>query len=517
MNAHEYEELAAACDALLRSSATGLGRIALPLLHLINEHPSLLAAYAPLLAAQSVQQQPAADRATSAPAPASTGTIVRRAVRALGRTVHRRPPPGAALRARNVDVLIVSHLNHPAQLRQEADFYFGDLQRLLRERGATSVLALANHLPAPLTAALPDSSGAPAMRTVLPDSLPLAAEMRVWAAGVAAGRALLGEAHGVHPPLHRALAQLSGRQAFSGHAVRNLRLHHVIASLCRQLAPRIVITTYEGDASERLIWHAARQAQRRPLCVGYQHTSLRARAHAIRRRVNAPGLACDPDVVLTLGEITEAALAASEALRPVQLLTYGTHRRPHVAAGATGADRAPLCLVLPDGDPSECDILFRFALDCARQMPAMSFLLRPHPASRFDAAALRASCRTAVPPNVTISTQGTLTEHCIRARYCLYRGSSAVIEAVLTGVKPFYVARPNELSFDPLYQLRDWRETVFQPAEFAARSAAAGAADPDAARRAQQFCDRYLSPVRPAALDALLELAVVTRARAPGR
>jgi hypothetical protein len=410
-----------------------------------------------------------------------------------------------------VDVLIVSHLNHPTQLQEEADFYFGDLQRLLRERGATSLLALANHLPA--TPPVPDCESAPAMRILLPDSLPLGAEVRVWAAGAGAGRALLGEARRAHAPLYKSLAHLVGRQALSGHAVRNLRLHHAIASLCRQLTPRIVITTYEGDASERVIWHAARQGQHRPLCVGYQHASLRAHAHAIRRRVNVPGLACDPDVVLTLGEITEAALAASDALRPVELITYGTHRRPHATVGANGSDRGALCLVLPDGDPSECDILFRFAIDCARQMPAVIFFLRPHPASRFDAAALRALGGAAVPTNIAFSPSGTLAEHCARARYCLYRGSSAVIEAVLAGVKPFYLARPNELSFDPLYQLGHWRETVTGPAEFAARAAASGTADSDAALQARHFCDRYLSPLRPAALDALLKLAAVTRSQ----
>jgi hypothetical protein len=506
MNAQQYEELAASCDALLRSSATSLGRIALPLLHLISEHPSLLAAYQPLFAPQAGLQQ-SANPSPSVAAPAGAGVIARRAVRALRRAASHRPRPAAELRARSVDVLIVSHLNHPTQLQEEADFYFGDLQRLLRARGATSVLALANHLPATLMPVLPDPESAPAMRILMPNSLPLAAEVRVWTRAAAAGRALLGEAQRAHPALHKQLARLAGRQALSGHAVRNLRLHHVIASLCLQLAPRIVITTYEGDASERLIWHAARQAPRRPLCVGYQHTSLRAHAHAIRRRVNAPGLACDPDVVLTLGEITEAALGASAALHPVKLITYGTHRRPPAVASADASDRDSVCLVLPDGDPSECDILFRFAIECARQMPGVTFLLRPHPASRLDAGALRAMSGAEMPANVALSTQGALAEHCARARYCLYRGSSAVIEAVLAGVKPFYLARPHELSFDPLYQLGEWRETVTLPAEFAARVAAATPASSEAAERARQFCDRYLSPVRPVALDSLLELA----------
>ena len=504
MNERDYEELAATCDLLLRSADTSLGRIALPLLHVISEHPGLLAPYEPLLAARAPRQEQA-----PAPAHTSASTILQRAARALGRTVRNRPRTSSALQAPgNVDVLVVSRLNRPAQLDEADDFYFGALQRLLQERGATSVFALVNHLPPNATPRVPGCDNSSARRTVLPNSLTVAAEIRLWAQSAAAGRcaALLSTARYARHPLYGALAQLAGRQALSGIAMRNLRLHRCIATLCRRLSPRIVITTYEGDASERIIWHAAREAQTHPLCVGYQHTSLRARAHAIRRRVNAPGLRCDPDVVLTLGEITEATLAASEALRPVRLITYGSHRRPLSFDGALDAEREPLCLVLPDGDPAESEILFRFAIECARQMPAMTFLLRPHPMSKFDAAALRAIGGIEVPVNILLSTQGQLAQHCARARYCLYRGSSAALQAVLAGVKPFYVARQNELSFDPLFQLNDWREIVADPAEFALRAGAAYSPDCEAARQARRFCERYVSPVRTSALDTLLEL-----------
>ena len=328
------------------------------------------------------------------------------------------------------------------------------------------MLALANHLPGSCHA------GAAGVRRrtdahLLPDSLPLAAELGVWAEGAARARALLAK-HTARLPLQSSLAQSCRETGFLGPRSPQPAPAPCHRRLCRQLNPgRHHHLRRRCVGASHLACGAPRQ--RRPLCVGYQHTSVRAHAHAIRRRVNAPGIDCDPDVVLTLGEITEAALAASAALRPVSSLpTAPTVGR--AVAGADNSDRDPLCLVLPDSHPSECDILFRFAIDCARRMPEVTFLLRPHPASKFDATALRAIGGAAVPVNVTLSTQGTLAKHCARARYCLYRGSSAIIEAVLAGVKPFYVARPNELSFDPLYQLGHWRETIALPADFATRA-----------------------------------------------
>jgi hypothetical protein len=503
MNARDYADLAAACDQLLRARGTSFTRIALPALHVINEHPSLLRPYEPLVSGVA-----APDVAALAAEPPAHGPVVLRVARALKRALQDAPEAAAWRRARapeSVDVLIVSRLASRAQLAGPDDFYFGALQRLLSARGVTSVLALVNHLPpqAPLTPQDWPSLGS--ARTVLPRALAAGAEVRLWGQSVLAGRALLRAGRSAGSPLLTALARLAGRQALSGGALQNLRLHGSVAALCRRLSPRIVITTYEGDASERAIWHAAR-LQGQPLCVGYQHTALREHAHAIRRRVNAPGIPCDPDVILTLGEITRAALADSEALRPVHLINYGSHRRVSVARVA--GERAPLCLVLPDGDPRECHILFEFAMACARRMPDVTFLLRPHPVTNFDATVLAGIGGGDVPANVMLSREGTLEQHCARARFCLYRGSSAALQAVLAGVKPFYLARPGELCFDPLYQLHGWRVSVTTPAEFCGQAGTADTSpDSEAARAARRFCDRYVSPVRTEALDELLILA----------
>jgi hypothetical protein len=288
----------------------------------------------------------------------------------------------------------------------------------------------------------------------------------------------------------------------------NLRLHASLSGLFKRLTPRIVMTTYEGDASERLIWNAARCGSGRPLCVGYQHTRLLRRAHAIRRSVNIPGLDCDPDAILTLGAIPQSTLASSPDLGNVRLITYGSHRRLAPASYPPFETRQRVCLVLPDADDRECCILFGFAVACARQDTETSFVLRPHPAMNFTALASRHSVLRELPPNVTVSTGTELAQDCGSARYCLYRGSSAAMHAAMAGIKPFYLARPCELSFDPLFELRAWRETINSPAEFTLRAHAADLAlEHDAARQAAEFYERYVSPVRPAAIDELLEMA----------
>jgi hypothetical protein len=391
------------------------------------------------------------------------------------------------------------------QLQGEDDFYFGSLQRLLHERGATSMLALVNHLPVAETLQLRAARNNRFTGMVLPDSVPSGIEVQLWLQCLRARNALRSAARRADSALDRSVAMLASRQAWLDSTAANLRLHWSIAQICRLLNPRIVLTTYEGEACERLIWHAARTNGRRPLCAGYQHARLFPRSHAIRRPVGVPGIVCDPDVILTLGDIPHEALSRSPGLSSVRLIKYGSHRRPPNLQVPPLEQRPQRCLVLPDADPYECAILFEFAIECARRLPAVQFALRPHPGTRLDVLLALAAGLRELPGNATLATGSTLEQDCESARYCLYRGSSAVMQAVAAGIKPFYMSRADELPFDPLAALPGWRETVSSAEEFAVRTRADGA-DPEGAHEAANFCRRYISDVRPAAVQELLEL-----------
>ena len=508
MTGAEYDALARACDRLLRAADTSLVRVALPLLHVINEHPALLSQYTALFAGDSQGVGP--DSAGIRPT-----TIVSRAARALRRALKRHREVADLLQesgdsAATVDVLIVSRASSLTALTRADDFYFGPLQRMFNERGAPAWVAMVDHTgeQAPTRAsALHDL---PAARSLLPCRVTLGTELTSWRHCLSARRTLLSSAGTTRDPLERQLATRAAQQLLSGAALANLRLQDAVFQLCRRLRPRIVITTYEGDASERMIWHAARSAGA-AVCVGYQHATLLPRAHAIRRAVSAPGIACDPDVILTLGETTHAALAESEELGPVSLITYGSHRRPQLVTPQESLQREARCLVLPDAHASEGATLFEFALDCAREMPEMTFVLRPHPSSAYAGAAASAPPLRNLPRNVEISRAASFETECLRARFCLYRGSSAAMYAVLAGVKPFYVSRAGELPFDPLSGLTVWRETVTSPRDLALGTTER--ADTLALERAQSFCARYVAPLQPQAIDALLAMAPRARDR----
>jgi hypothetical protein len=494
LNERQFADIAAACDRLLRAANSSLARLAIPLLHFLNEHPGSLGQYSSLLTERSGHGFSDAPRAMI------------RALRGLTRSWV--APPPAASHAGPIDVVIVSHLLKREQLQQDDDFYFGALQSRLRDQGLTSLMVLISHLA--IARSDWDTRSSAARRMLLPDTVSAAIEADIWRQCMAAGSALRQEAASAGNSLDKRLAMLASRQALSAATVSNLRMHAAVANICQAVAPKIVITTYEGTVAERLIWHAARTAGRPPLCVGYQHAMVLERAHAIRRPVAAPGIDCDPDVVLTLGEIPHAALAASAGLQSLRLIEYGSHRRATLPELPEPQHRPRRCLVLPDASYDECAALFHFALDCARRAPEFSFTLRPHPMVDIRSLLRRLPFLQTLPGNATLAVDKPLEEEFARSRYCLYRGSSAAMQAVRAGLKPYYLSQAGELPFDCLYQMGDWRETVTSPKDLLDRMIRADqSADSSAAVRAASICERYVSPVRPAALDELL--AMVTR------
>jgi hypothetical protein len=490
MTEQEYADIAEACDRLLRAPHTGLARLAIPVLHFLNEHPSSLTRYAPLYTASSDGRFSYLPKA------------VIRAARGLMLSLG--APRPAALQG-PIDVVIVSHLLKPDQLQQRNDFYFGALQSHLRDQGVTSLLVLISHLKVSRSDQVAQTFRFP--RMILPATASPATEVNIWRQCMSTWRTLRREAASARNSVDNRLAMLASRQALSASTVINLRMHAAVARICQAFTPKVVITTYEGTVAERLIWHAARTAGRRPLCVGYQHAMVLERAHAIRRPVAAPGIDCDPDVILTLGEIPHAALAASAGLRSVRFIEYGTHRRATLPVLPQPRHRPRRCLVLPDAGYDECATLFEFALDCARRSPDISFVLRPHPMVEIRSLLHRLPFLRNLPGNVSLSVDKPLEQEFAQTRYCLYRGSSAAMHAARAGIKPYYLARPGELSFDCLFELGDWREAVTSPQDLLKRmNLADQSSDTAAAMRAAEFCERYVSPVKPAALNELLAM-----------
>src|SRR3989304_8570921 len=117
------------------------------------------------------------------------------------------------------------------------------------------------------------------------------------------------------------------------------------------------------------------------------------------------------------------------------------------------------CLVIPEGLDTECNILSDFSIKCARVCPEVRFIWRLHPLVNWKYLSARNAKLKTLPKNIVLS-QLTLDEDIGRCNWALYRGTTAIVQAVMAGLRPIYLQLPEELTVDPLYELKYRRINV---------------------------------------------------------
>jgi hypothetical protein len=289
VTASEYEAIAHACDSLLTATDATLETVAISWLHVHNEHPVNLGKYDALEKQRSFVKRGlrAARRSRSV---SLLHSLLRHGPTAWSRPTHR------------ADVLIVSHLLSEAHAGSSTDFYFGVLTDTLEDHGISTVLALRNHTavrPSRLAAAW---AGQHVPRVVLAGTGTPTGELRLRSRMQNERKRLIAAGCTSESALVRAVRETAAAEAVSFGSRSDLRVYYQIFELVARLQPSSIVITFEGHGWERLAFRAARAARPGIRCIGYHHTILFPRQHAIRRPL---GSGFDPDVLLTVGSITQ--------------------------------------------------------------------------------------------------------------------------------------------------------------------------------------------------------------------
>ena len=467
LNTNQYLNLGITSDLLL-SPDSPPERIAISWLHIIREHPEFLAKYSFLF-----EPEP------------SLRSLVRKtiwefsyAAGYLWRCFSGLFSEGmlwytTESRAKSADVLFLSHLLNPSHIGQDQDFYFGSVPIDLTNYGVSTAIALINHTNNhPRQLANQYSRIAPP-RIILSSWLSVAEEISFLRRLAREKQALGKLVERLPKGLQRSLAACAAIEALSSATATNLRLYQQISSLVRILQPKALVVTFEGHAYERIAFHAARSAMPNIICIGYQHAAIFWYQHAIRRML-APKY--NPDHILTAGVVAQQQLLNSETLTGIPISVLGSPRsteamaqlkmEPSPLAYQINTDR-PACVVIPEGIESECKRLFTFAIECALALPHINFIWRLHPIIEFKTL-LKYNQRLHIrPPNVELSDK-TLEADIGRCQWALYRGTTAVVQAVMGGLTPIYLQIRDEMTIDPLYEIEKGKFVVQTPAEFVA-------------------------------------------------
>ncbi len=495
MNLEQYNALCEACDQLLLAPDSSNERIAIPWLHVIRAHPIFLDGYREIFAQQTRLEGKRHFR--------NFASALRHLCKAFAR--------GGLLWSgvgelpQKCDVLMVSHLVNEAFPGQEGDFYYGKAAGELAELGISATIALINYTGTAPTILAGRWRQAKIPRVIFAPVLSLAAEWALYRRARAEARRLKSYAATTQAnDLICRVATRASLEAVSGGAVSALRLGEQIKALVARLQPRAILVTYEGHSWERIAFAAARAVSPQICCIGYQHAALFSLQHAVQRRLADE---CNPDAILTSGRVAQARLYKNPQLKGVLIEVLGSNRsfaRQPVHGWPTASGEARACLVLPEGILSECNLLFGFAMQCARRMPDIVFIWRLHPNMSYESLTRQNPAFSELPANIILSTQA-LAEDIARSHWALYRGSTAIVQAAVSGVRPVYLHQTGEIPIDTLYEIADLHAQVVEPDAFMALVTGTEASDASArAEQVQNYCELMFTPMDTRALAACI-------------
>jgi hypothetical protein len=449
MTEKQYAELCKTCDSLLISNECDVSRVGISWLHVIREHPIFLSKYNILFDFGSRLNFLFLNfKKLSKYLLGWVKQIFFSFQTDRKSKVHLSKVPEHA------DVLFISHYINTSSAINEHDFYFGRLPYELSSFGYISVIALINHTNEPEVFISNKWKSEKIRRVVLSKTLGLLGDLKILKGQLYEFLTLAKLSKRESPGLLKSVMKQASIEALSGGTRNTLIIYKQISCLVKKLNPRIIIITHEGHAWERLAFAAGREVNPSIKCIGYQHSALFRLQHAIKRKL---ANRYNPDLIMTSGLIGKKQLEDTSSLTGIPISVLGSSRSmksPNVDRELSNYNirSKQSCLVIPEGDINECNILFNFSKACALEFPLINFIWRLHPLISFDFLKKYNSGLSNLPSNIILS-DSKLEDDISNCQWVLYRGTTAIIQAIGEGLKPLYFQICGEMTIDPLYQI----------------------------------------------------------------
>jgi hypothetical protein len=456
MTDEQYHKICAACDQALNSNMT-LVRVAVPMLHVIREHPVFLEKYEKFFNPKESQK--------NLLAPYSRANLsLKRVVTFIGSYLLyakflSRPCKNREERRK---IIFVSHLVNDNHCGRVEDFYFGNIPNEIHESGMSAIIVLVNHTRKDGLALAKTWDNSKVERVVLDRALGLFDELKLYLKCRYEAFILVRQSKKVEDHLLRKVMLEASVDVLSAETRKNLRIGRQIYHLVRAYQPDMLMSTFEGHAWERVVFAEARSCKPEIICSGYQHSAIFKLQYAVRRPL---GSRFDPDSIFTSGYISLGLFQKSPFGKlPIHVLG-SSKSMENIELNGDGRDDTKLsCLVIPEGLESECTLLFDFALKCALRCTDVTFIWRTHPIMSFEFLRGKYKLFDALPENVTLSCDH-LEADLKKSRWALYRGSTTIVQAVLAGVYPIYF-NTSLFEIDPLFFMNDKSYFVSSVDEF---------------------------------------------------
>jgi hypothetical protein len=455
---NQYQDLCKSCDRILLDSSATKRTMSIGWLHILRWHPESFAQYNCIFENLGFIR----DKFLQLNRLCRYRSIS--FVRILRSIFQRKYWNSYGFIDKEVDILFISHLVNRDLIGSDDDFYFGNLPNQLKLQGLNSIISLIDYTRDAQNLTSNGWNKCIVPRLVFARILPFFSELKIHILQQIERRRLKKIQINDSDIFNRVLKEAS-IQALSNGTSNALRLGEQVKKLLKMHNPKFIIITYEGYAWERLVFAVAKEVSPNIKCIGYQHTAIFESQHSM---ISTLPTSFNPDFILTTGEITKQLLKEKFEKFQIQVKTLGSPRASNFDSDMPYPknENNSVCLVLPEGSFSECNILFEFSLECAKKMPDVHFIWRLHPLIDFDAVIRRNSKLSKLTNNITLS-KNSLDKDISISSFALYRGSTAIISAISRGLVPIYLTQKEDVySIDPIYNFKKLKKEVSLPSDF---------------------------------------------------
>lgn len=137
------------------------------------------------------------------------------------------------------------------------------------------------------------------------------------------------------------------------------------------------------------------------------------------------------------------------------------------------------------------------------QHKEQKFIWRLHPLMSFNKLKKYSSIFKNLPKNIYLS-EGNFNEDINKCDCVLYRGTTAVINAINAGLRPIYYKKNiDELTIDPLYQMGVGKDIVLSQGEL--KISLNKHADMQTKRSLQDFAKNFYTPINYKLLKSFMQ------------
>jgi len=325
------------------------------------------------------------------------------------------------------DVLIISHFLSPKQANMKGDFYFGNLASFFKKKNISCCKLFINHTNFHsnyLNKNLKISNS-----YILEKNCDLFTELEIFYLQIKEMLRII--------LFYR---NISSNKSFFFSVIYSLfeyetrfaiRMYFLLKKYLKNINPKFVIFTHEGYPWERLSIKSIKEFNKDIVCVGYQSSVLLDKDSQINKKLNGD---YNPDMIWTSGTFSERVLKNSKKLKKIKVFNVGFFNKKKFKKEKRR--KLKQCLVLPVGIYSECEMLLKFSLKCAKLNNNLNFIWRLHPIINKNnlSKSMKIDFKK-LPRNIKFSNSA-FSDDAKRCSHVLYRSSSAALKAIEYGCYP---------------------------------------------------------------------------------